>query len=258
VQLHTELQHALDTQRNQVEQATEHLEEIDLESDLATGFQQLLAETAKVIESNYVLGDKLSRASQGIAVALDAQDADVAQVRQSLVDRDRFEAALESWRRDQQGAGRSLTLALVEIDRFPELNQTHGIAVGDALLQATSDLIARSLRAGDLATRYSGAKFLVMLPDTSVEDSTSTVERLRQTIAASQFVHDEQPIVVTVSCAVAEAEPSDTLFTMLDRVELTLQESRRYGSNCTYVFEQDHASPVTPPSFDLTAGTLVV
>jgi diguanylate cyclase (GGDEF)-like protein len=257
-QLHADLQHALDAQRHQVEQANEHLEDIDFEANLAAGFQQLLAETAKVIESNYVLGDKLNRASQRPGVTVHEQDDEGVKTARLLVDRDRFEAALESWWHDQKDTGRSLTLVLVEIDRFAELNQKHGITVGDAVLQATSRFISRSLRTQDLATRYSGPKFLVMLPDTPVQDSTNMVERLRQTIASSEFVRDQQPIDVTISCAVAEAEHSDTLFTLLDRVELTLQESRRYGSNCTYIYEENHPSPVTPPSFDLSARTISI
>jgi diguanylate cyclase (GGDEF)-like protein len=255
---HSELQHALEAQRQDIEAAHQNVDAIDFDADLAAGFQQLLNETAKVIESNYVLGDKLSGAGQRLVTTAEADEADDAITRKLMVGRDQFETALETWWRDHKEAGRSLTLALIEIDRFAEMNLTHGITVGDGVLHAISRMISRSLRTDDLATRYSGGKFLVMLPDTTVQDSTNTVERLRQSIAASDFLRGEQPIAVTVSCAVAEAEGQDTLFTLLDRVELTLQESKRYGSNCTYIYEENHPSPVTPPSLDVTARTLVL
>jgi len=257
VAVQNELQQAIETQRQEIEAASQNVGDIDLELDLAAGFQQLLAETAKAIESNYVLGDKISSANEKLATSVQIA-ADEPVNRDLIVGRDQFESTLESWWRDHKDAGRSLTLALVEIDMFADINSVHGITLGDAVLHAISQMIARSLRPDDRATRYSGGKFLIMLPDTTVQDSTNTVEFLRQKIAATQFSRSDRSVDVTVSCAVAEAEMQDTLFTLLDRVELTLQESKRYGSNCTYIYEENHPSPVTPPSFEIESRSLVL
>jgi diguanylate cyclase (GGDEF)-like protein len=257
VAVHNELQQAIEMQRQEVEAANQNVGDIDLELDLAAGFQQLLAETAKVIESNYVLGDKISSANEKLAASTKRKPEEAVD-RNLIVSRDQFEATLEAWWRDHKDAGRPLTLALIDIDTFADINSRYGITLGDAVLHAVSQMLARSLRPDDRATRYSGGKFLIMLPDTTVQDSTNTVELLRQKIAATRFVDSERPVEVTVSCAVAEAEQEDTLFTLLDRVELTLQESKRYGSNCTYIYEENHPSPVTPPSFEIEARSLVL
>ncbi len=77
---------------------------------------------------------------------------------------------------------RPLSLILIDLDKFKSVNDTHGHQVGDQVLQAVAKAIRQSLRAKDIAARYGGDEFLVMLPRTGRADSTLVAERLRASI----------------------------------------------------------------------------
>jgi diguanylate cyclase (GGDEF)-like protein len=100
-----------------------------------------------------------------------------------------------------------------------------------------------------MAARFSGQRFLLLLPDVSPRDAATLVEKLRQTIEKSRFRHRGQEIRVTVSCAVTEASSADSPEALFARTEATLYEAKRYGRNRTFLHEGKYPTPVIPPSF---------
>lgn len=114
---------------------------------------------------------------------------------------------LELARRDlglASRTGQPYSVALVDLDDFKSANDRHGHAIGDALLRAVADACRGTLRQVDVAGRWGGEEFLVLLPGADAHGAVATMERLRAAIAASEVVlGDGRRIACTASIGVA-------------------------------------------------------
>jgi diguanylate cyclase (GGDEF)-like protein len=135
-----------------------------------------------------------------------------------------------------------LCLALVDIDHFKAVNDTHGHLVGDKALRAASDALREQLRSYDLAGRFGGEEFAILLPDTNLEGGANLAERIRATLAATKIESGSDPIRVTASFGVScfpTAAAADELLVDADR---RLYDAKRLGKNRVEVSEaNDHA-----------------
>ena len=105
---------------------------------------------------------------------------------------------------------RPTALLLLDLDHFKEINDTYGHATGDVALRAVAETIVGSLRQGDLAGRFGGEEFLIMLPETDLDEAIRVAERLRENVANLALHSDTAQFSVTVSIGVAiciEHEP---------------------------------------------------
>jgi diguanylate cyclase (GGDEF)-like protein len=108
-----------------------------------------------------------------------------------------------------QRYGQDLSCLFVDADHFKQVNDTYGHAAGDRVLVALARCLRDRLRASDLATRYGGEEFAVLLPETDLSNARRLAEQIREAIAAIEVVlEDGQAIRVTVSIGVAELDPS--------------------------------------------------
>ena len=114
---------------------------------------------------------------------------------------DRFAIELSRARR----YGKSLTLAVIDADRFKALNDTHGHSAGDVVLKKLAELLRQSFRQSDTVARYGGEEFVVLLPETNIEAALHKVESLRRLVASTPMVSDPHgvPINVTISAGLA-------------------------------------------------------
>jgi len=106
---------------------------------------------------------------------------------------------------------RPLGVALVDIDHFKRVNDTHGHAVGDAVLRHVASLLSDNIRATDSVGRYGGEEFILVMPETDVDGTLASVENLRRMVARSAFVHDGQAIPVTISAGVTGGTGTSSL-----------------------------------------------
>jgi diguanylate cyclase (GGDEF)-like protein len=106
----------------------------------------------------------------------------------------RFEEALASARR----TGRSLVLALVDVDHFKRVNDDHGHAAGDAVLSAVADALRQTFRTSDVLARRGGDEFFILFPDS---DPEATLERLKQ-FHASWSLHPPHQATLSVGVAI--------------------------------------------------------
>lgn len=133
-----------------------------------------------------------------------------------------------------------LSLVVVDVDHFKKVNDTHGHATGDVVLQAVSKVIARHLRAGDLAGRYGGEEFLLVLPGSNIIGARIAAERVRKALEATVVDTEHGPLKVTASfggaavCGPGCAAGRDGLFA---RADAALYEAKRSGRNRVVVAE---------------------
>jgi diguanylate cyclase (GGDEF)-like protein len=107
-----------------------------------------------------------------------------------LYNRRYMEESLERELRRAQRTGRGAGLLMLDIDYFKNFNDRHGHGAGDALLQAIGRFLEHHTRGADLACRYGGEEFLVLLPDTDAETLRQRAEEIRAGVERIRIEHD--------------------------------------------------------------------
>lgn len=132
-----------------------------------------------------------------------------------------------------------LSLALIDIDHFKRVNDTHGHLVGDVVLRAVTDAIRGQLRAYDLAGRFGGEEFVVLLPNAREGDAVSIAERLRAYVAAMSIPVTEasqEQVRLTISIGVAAMDDScRVLADLMSAADAALYQAKQSGRNRTCV-----------------------
>jgi diguanylate cyclase (GGDEF)-like protein len=134
-----------------------------------------------------------------------------------------------------------LALALVDIDHFKLVNDTYGHLAGDKALRAVTDALRNQLRAYDLAGRFGGEEFAILLPHAREMDALNVAERLRAHVAAMSVPVDDNdesaPVIkLTISVGVAALTgESQELTDMLAAADAALYHAKETGRNKTHV-----------------------
>ncbi|MDQ3951966.1 MAG: sensor domain-containing diguanylate cyclase [Actinomycetota bacterium] len=164
-----------------------------------------------------------------------------------LDNRRSFELALEREVARSARTGEQLTLVLLDIDYFKELNDRHGHQVGDDVLRATGAALSAASREFDTAARYGGEEFVVLLPGCSSEQAVDAAERLRAAIAG---VGEGFSITASAGVATLPLNAADAAG-LVRAADRALYESKRRGRDVTTRSSQ--RPPETP---DPTTGVV--
>ena len=121
-----------------------------------------------------------------------------------------------------------LSLALMDIDHFKNINDTYGHNTGDHILINVAKKIRATLRKSDISVRWGGEEFLFLMPGTSLAESREISERLRNSIEAGPYQGVSR---VTVSIGLTEYTKGDSLDSMIKRADEALYEVKNSGRN---------------------------
>ena len=122
-----------------------------------------------------------------------------------------------------------LSVLMIDIDDFKHINDTYGHLVGDNVLRELAHVIRKNLRKGDLAGRYGGEEFTVVLPRTDLKTAKIIAERIRRSIEDYLF---PDSIHITVSIGVSQLQmESETSESLLKRADDALYTAKREGKN---------------------------
>ncbi|MFW9080838.1 sensor domain-containing diguanylate cyclase [Pseudomonas sp. P2757] len=147
-----------------------------------------------------------------------------------VFNRRRFDEKLTEYSLLFRRTGRPFALLLIDADHFKRINDSHGHAVGDEVLQQLAQLIQSTTRTTDFVARYGGEEFAVLLPEIAKPDSPDTVaEKIRAAVAGALF-----PVVghLTVSIGVGLADPADNNQTaLIKRADQQLYQAKAAGRN---------------------------
>jgi two-component system, cell cycle response regulator len=130
--------------------------------------------------------------------------------------------------------GKSLAALVLDIDYFKAINDTHGHDAGDDVLRDFALRIKRSIRGIDLACRYGGEEFVIIMPETDMAVAAMVAERLRRRIAADPFAiaQGSRHIPVTISIGIAGLRgKDDNAASLLKRADEALYRAKRDGRN---------------------------
>lgn len=134
---------------------------------------------------------------------------------------------------DSQVTGRALSILFFDIDYFKRINDTHGHDAGDVVLRDFAGRLRRHVRGIDLACRYGGEEFVVIMPDTELDVARHVGERLRKCIAEAPFeISTAVSLPVTASVGISTLQSmEDTPLSLLKRADNALYEAKRMGRN---------------------------
>ena len=100
--------------------------------------------------------------------------------------------------------GNALSMIMIDIDHFRQVNNEFGHPLGDLALAEVARLIAANVRTSDIVARYGGEEFMVLLPETSSEQAAKAAEKLRIVVEVNDINMEGPQVKVTISCGVAE------------------------------------------------------
>ncbi len=132
-----------------------------------------------------------------------------------------------------------LSVAIIDIDFFKQINDTYGHLCGDFILKEVAYIIKDNFRQTDIVCRYGGEEFAVILTETPEETSAVPLERLRNRIENNKFYYKGQPINLTVSIGVTSNTDFQNPFDMFEEADKALYEAKSNGRNMVRKFNSD-------------------
>ncbi|OHV72100.1 PleD family two-component system response regulator [Ensifer sp. LCM 4579] len=130
--------------------------------------------------------------------------------------------------------GRPLSICITDIDRFKQVNDTYGHDSGDEVLREFASRVRATVRGADLACRFGGEEFVIVMPDTTAEMAAVVAERLRLMVASRGFeiARADTVLSVTASLGLASLRPEgDTPEALLKRADVALYDAKNNGRN---------------------------
>jgi diguanylate cyclase (GGDEF)-like protein len=171
-----------------------------------------------------------------------------------LANRTRLKKHLSTHWRALTRNGGQMSLLMIDVDLFKAYNDHYGHLKGDDALRIVADHLAEAARyPQDLACRYGGEEFVLVLPDTDLESAQLIAERLRESLTRAAIPHATSTIaaVVTVSIGIAVARPQDAVdpWTLLEQADQALYRAKTQGRNqvCAVTLGPGHTRELTVP-----------
>jgi diguanylate cyclase (GGDEF)-like protein len=144
--------------------------------------------------------------------------------------------AVEYLTRARESKG-TLIIGLIDLDHFKSVNDRFGHAVGDQLLQRFAAALRTALHTREIFGRYGGEEFLVLFPDSSIEQARQSADRLRAALRDQRMRIEDQDVSVTLSLGLASYEPGDVLFDQVARrADIALYVAKTQGRDRVEVY----------------------
>ena len=136
---------------------------------------------------------------------------------------------------------RPVSLLLLDLDNFKQINDTFGHQSGDHVLKSFAGILKESCRGRDLVARFGGEEFAIILSETKVAAAHAIAQRIRNRLAKTVFTFDGRQIHITASIGLAACREGDMIFTanLVKQADQALYQAKRTGKNkvCTFPFD---------------------
>ena len=152
-----------------------------------------------------------------------------------LYNRRHMMEALRVQRALAERTGQPFCVALIDLDHFKQINDTHGHGVGDEVLRRFAEVSLRCIRESDLLARWGGEEFLLMLPAGQLPQARHSLDRLHDAVRMESLAPSLPHLGVRFSAGLAQQVPGEPLEATIDRADQALYEAKRAGRNQTVV-----------------------
>jgi two-component system cell cycle response regulator len=155
-----------------------------------------------------------------------------------LHNRAQLDASLEIELSRSRRSRSPLSLLMIDLDHFKRINDTHGHAAGDRVLRAVAETLEQITRCSDLACRYGGEEFAVILPDTTPANAYAVAEKIRLSLMALNLREGQASIPVTASIGISGTRPEGLTQAaeLLREADQAMYLSKQRGRNRTEMF----------------------
>ena len=147
-----------------------------------------------------------------------------------LANRRVLDSALATWQNRVVHSARQLSVLMIDIDHFKQINDTYGHEVGDRVLRAFAEHVRSLLRSQDLFARHGGEEFVILLPDTPVEAASHAGNRIHTSLEGTPLINDP-PVRITVSIGVAQHQDGESIDTTMARADAAAYSAKHLGRN---------------------------
>ncbi len=151
-----------------------------------------------------------------------------------IPNRGTFDVTLREWLARAASGGAGFTLAMVDLDDFKRINDTHGHQVGDRVLMAAARLLQGSIEAGEIAARYGGEEFALLLTSPQASKARARLTAVQQRVAPAyeyDLAGERRFLTFTFSGGVTEYAAGDSPDTIVKRADEALYDAKRRGKN---------------------------
>lgn len=124
-----------------------------------------------------------------------------------------------------------LCYALLDIDNFKKFNDTHGHKVGDDVLVYLVESVKNTTRPEDVVSRYGGEEFVILLPNTKLEEAVEVLARIRRNLTKKFFLHENKRLLITFSAGIAQHQPGESQENTFKRADEALYRAKKGGKN---------------------------
>ncbi|PKO81455.1 MAG: hypothetical protein CVU19_06865 [Betaproteobacteria bacterium HGW-Betaproteobacteria-13] len=128
-------------------------------------------------------------------------------------------------------SGTSLSIALLDVDNFKQINDAHGHVVGDNALRHLARVVKETLRPQDSIARYGGEEFLILLPETEPDQAQIILVRLQRELTRRYFLAQHQHLLITFSAGIACLGDTEDPMNAIERADKAMYAAKRAGKN---------------------------
>lgn len=223
---------------DELQDASKDLDGVVDEKVVQAIVQKLTTMTDEVERSSRSMSNKLLESEQEIATLKEALESvryeAMTDQLTGIGNRKRFDRAMDEAMLSSEATGEPFSLLVCDIDHFKKFNDTHGHQTGDQVLRLVGSTVKSSVSSKDIACRYGGEEFCVILPSTKVGRATDVANVIRQAVMGKELVKrstGETLGRVTISIGVAELRGDDSVQSLIERADKCLYAAKEAGRN---------------------------
>ena len=197
---------------------------------------KILNVVTKLVDANKTMQGRLDQAEDRLREQVRLVESHAAEARTDALtlvgNRRAFETDIAQCLAEYHRTGQVFTLAMIDLDKFKRLNDTHGHQAGDEVLRGTGRVLRRVLRESDSIARYGGEEFAVIFNRAAIAEVHRALTRLRKAIARTEFDFPGEKLQVTISVGAARVMAGEDQEAIVGRADAALYAAKEAGRNC--------------------------
>lgn len=217
---------------------TKKISSVKTPQEMEAVMKTVVADTNKMVEHNKRLEAQLDKS----AVAMEELKRDLERVRReamtdgltSLSNRKSFDEQIARLSRECNETGKIFTLLMLDIDHFKSFNDNYGHQVGDQVLRLVARTLTDGIKGKDIASRYGGEEFTILLPETNLDHGIAVAESLRKALANKEVINRSNGELlgrITMSVGVAQFYVEESTEDLIERADAALYTAKHNGRN---------------------------
>jgi diguanylate cyclase len=206
--------------------------------EIEKAVHSVMAGTQNMMQQNQVLEDQLNKSSK----AIKEMQRDLDQVRKealtdsltNLANRKAFDAEIRRAVKEADDTGQTVSLIMLDIDYFKSFNDNYGHQVGDQVLRLVARTLIDGVKGRDMAARFGGEEFALILPETNSQGALKVADSLRKAVASKEVINrntGDKLGRITLSGGVAQHLPGEPIDDLIERADAALYTAKHNGRN---------------------------